>query len=254
MKISAWFILTGLTFSPYLSAKEIKLIADIWCPYTCNPTLEKPGFMVEIAQTVFKEQGYSIKYVVKNWTRAIRETRTGQYDAIIGASKADAPDFVYPTIPAGHMENYYWTLVENKWNYSGVDSLKTVKLGFISDYNYGAEVDKLIANKHPTFVVITGIDALSRMIQMTEAKLLDGFIENPTVLKYHLVKMKKETSVFKAVSSNLANDPNLFIAFSPKNNSSINFAQILDEGIISLRKNGKLKSILQKYGLNDWAK
>ncbi len=249
-----FLLLTSLVISNQAIANEIKLISDLWCPYACDPKSEKPGFMIEIAQTIFKDHGHTVKYEVKNWARAIKETRSGKYDGIVGASRADVPGFVIPQIPVGFLENYFWTLAGNKWNYSGVESLKSVKLGFINDYSYGEEIDKVIEKKHPALIKISGNDVLKRMIQMTETKRLSGFIENPMVLEYNLMELKKNKADFKVASPNLADDPNLFIAFSPNKNSSKKYSKILDEGIVSLRKNGKLKVILQKYGLNDWSK
>ncbi len=87
---------------------------------------------------------------------------------------------------------------------------------------------------------------------MTEAKRLDGFIENPLVLEYNLKLMKKNIKKFKAVGPNLANDPDLFISFAPGHPKSKEYAKILDLGMVEMRKSGRLKAILAKYGLQDW--
>ena len=87
---------------------------------------------------------------------------------------------------------------------------------------------------------------------MTESKRLDGFIENPLVLEYNLGLMKKDIKKFKAVSPNLANDPDLFISFAPGHPKSQEYAKILDLGMAEMRKSGRLKVILARYGLKDW--
>lgn len=234
--------------------EEIKLLSDLWCPYACEPKSDKPGFMVEIASEVFKAHGHTVKYEVKNWARAIQEARKGKYDGVVGASKADVPGFILHDVPAGKMQNFYWTLAGTTWTYQGESSLKNVKLGYINEYSYGDEVDKLIDKKHPSLVEISGNDVLKRMIKMTESKRLTGFIENPMVLEYNLHELKMPQTLFRAASSNLATDPDLFIAFSPKKPQSAKYAKILNEGILNLRKSGRLNAILSKYGLKDWAK
>ena len=241
-------------FAAQVHADEIKLTSDLWCPYACDPASDKPGFMIEIAQEVFKSKGHTVRYELLNWARAIKDTKAGKYDGIVGASKADVPGFIIPSIPSGKLENYYFTLSTNDWSYRGVESLKNIKLGVINDYSYGDEVDKQVAKKNPSLTVISGNDALKRMIQMTEAKRLDGFVENPMVLYYTLMELNKNVQDFKPVSRNLASDPDLFIAFSPKKSSSNKYAKMLDDGIHDLRKSGKLKEILKKYGLSDWSK
>ena len=246
--------LFGLIVTSVARADEIKLTSDLWCPYACEPTSDKPGFMIEIAKEIFKSKGHTVRYELINWARAIKDTKAGKYDGIVGASKADVPGFVVPSIPTGKLENYYFTLRSNQWTYKGVESLKKVKMGVINDYSYGEEVDKQVAKKNPSITVISGNDALKRMIQMTEAKRLDGFVENPMVLYYTLMELKKNVQDYRPSSPNLASDPDLFIAFSPKKSTSVKYAKILDEGVQELRKNGKLKEILKKYGLNDWTK
>jgi polar amino acid transport system substrate-binding protein len=44
----------------------------------------------------------------------------------------------------------------------------------------------------------------------------------------------------------------IYIAFSPSKQGSADYARILSEGIIELRKTGELQVILNKYGLQDW--
>jgi polar amino acid transport system substrate-binding protein len=44
----------------------------------------------------------------------------------------------------------------------------------------------------------------------------------------------------------------VYIAFSPGNKNSIDYAQILSDGILEMRSNGHLGRILFKYGLQDW--
>lgn len=253
MKIK-FLLLTFILSCGQVSADEIKLVSDYWCPFACEPNSEKPGGMIEIANAVFKNKGHTVKYEMINWARGIKDTRAGRFDGIIGASRADVKGFIIPQVPVGYLENYFWTVPSHHWKYENKNSLQNVKVGVINDYSYGSEIDFEVKHKNPSIVVISGNDPLARLIQMTETKRLDGFIENPMVLNHALFKMNKSPDTFRAVSKNLADDPELFIAFSPNKSNSKAFAQMLDEGIVELRKNGKLKEILEKYGLKDWEK
>jgi polar amino acid transport system substrate-binding protein len=251
MKMISFFLLLS---SGQIVADEIKLTSDLWCPYACEPNTEKPGFMVEIATEVFKSKGHTVKYELLNWARALKETRKGRFDGIVGASRSDVQGFSIPKTPAGYMENFYWTMPSHTWKYDNKESLGKVKVGVINEYTYGHEVDREVANKNPSIIVISGNEPLSRIIQMTESKRLDGFVENPMVLNYQLQKMNKRPNVFKSVSKNLSNDPDLFVAFSPSKPNSKEYAKMLDDGMLELRKSGKLKEILGKYGLKDWVR
>ncbi|MBC7714060.1 MAG: transporter substrate-binding domain-containing protein [Rhizobacter sp.] len=245
-------LLLAILYFSSLHATTITIRTDLWCPYACDPKSERPGFMVEVAKEIFLKKGYTVDYNIMNWARAIGDVKNGTYDGLLGCNKADAEGFVIPEIPTGVTTSYYYTLKNNAWTYKDKNSLKGVKIGIINDYSYGDEIDKLVKEKNSSLKIVSGEEPLNRLIQMTENKRLDGFVENPLVLAYTLKKMKKEESMFKVSSKDVANDPDLFIAFSPANPKSKEYAKILDEGMIELRKSGRLKEILLKYGLNDW--
>lgn len=233
-------------------ADVIKLRADLWCPYTCDPSAALPGFMVEMAKEIFSKKGHKINYSLMNWSRAISDVKSGKYDGLIGASKNELSGFDIPLVAAGTNQNYFWALKDSTWSYSDESSLNGIKVGVVNAYSYGDEIDVSLAKKNSSFVKVAGDNPLQRLIQMTETRRLTTFIENPTVLLYTLGRLKKEAGLFKAVSKNIANDPDLFIAFGPANAKSKLYSQIMDEGIVELRKSGRLKIILQKYGLSDW--
>src|SRR5690349_12435671 len=103
LKIFSIFLLIS---SGQILADEIKLTSDLWCPYACEPNSDKPGFMVEIAKEVFSSKGHTVKYELLNWARAIKATRIGRFDGIVGASRSDVQDFEIPKMAAGYMENF----------------------------------------------------------------------------------------------------------------------------------------------------
>jgi polar amino acid transport system substrate-binding protein len=249
-----FFIFIFLSFCPLVKADVISMRTDLWCPYACDPKSDKPGFMVEMAKEVFKKYGHTIDYNVMNWARAVSQVKEGKFNALIGCNRADVEGFEIPTIPTGHTTSYYYTLKDDPWMYVNEASLQSRKIGVINDYTYGDEIDKLIRKKKKSFLKVTGENPLLRLIQMTEAKRINGFVENPLVLAYNLREIKKDASIFKVASTNVAQDPELFIAFSPASSKSRIYAKNLDEGMIELRKSGRLKIILERYGLSDWQK
>ncbi len=254
MKIFNWFftfILISISISNSKAA-IITLRSDIWCPYTCNPKSDKPGFMIEIAQEVFKKKGHTIQYGVTTWPRALSDVRSGKYDGLVGCSRVEVDDFAVPETATGTLINYFWTKADSTWTYKNKDSLAGKKFGIVNDYVYGNEVDNLVKEDNQSFKKVAGEYPLYRLIRMAEEKRIDGFVENPIVLKYTLKELKKSDKTFRIASSNIANDPDLHIAFAPNKPHSREYAKILNEGMIELRKNGRLKEILAKYGLTDW--
>ena len=246
-------ILSLLFYFSTAESATITLRTDTWCPYACDPKSKKPGFMIEIAKEAFKKAGHIVQYENMNWPRAVADVKSGKYDGLVACSKADVPDFIFPNVPTGMTTTYIYTLKDSNWTYRNRDSLKNKKIGIINNYTYGDEIDKLINEKNSSLKSVSGEDPLLRLIQMTISKRLDGFIENPLVLDYTLNKIKKDKGIFSIASMDFSINPQLFIAFSPTNPKSKEYAKILDDGVIELRKSGRLKEILSKYGLSDWA-
>lgn len=231
---------------------DIHLSADLWCPYSCEPKSDKPGFMVEITKLIFEEAGHKVDYKLVNWARAIEETRNGKHTAIVGASRADAPDFITPDIAIGHSSNFFWVENTNIWKYKDNKSLVGKKIGVINSYSYGNVVDLEVQKKNSSYIIVSGDDALLKMIRMTAAKRLGAFVENPFVLEYTLKDLPEFKNKFIPASKNITEDTDLFVSFTPGNPKSKSYTKLLSEGMIKLRKNGKLKTILGKYGLKDW--
>jgi polar amino acid transport system substrate-binding protein len=210
--------------------------------------------MIEIAQEIMLKHGHKINYEIMNWSRAIAEVKLGKYDAIAGANRSVLEGFTIPRVSSGANENYIWTLNDSLWTYENESSLQEINLGVVNAYSYGEEIDKPIAKKGKNIIKVAGSNPLPRLIQMTESHRIMAFVENPFVLSYTLKNLKKAPTFFKSVSKNISNDPDLFIAFSPMNKNSLLYTKLMDEGISELRKNGRLKVILKKYGLTDWKK
>lgn len=254
-QILSFSILSLLVFLPWkVSAETLSLRADVWCPYTCDPKSDHPGFMIEIAKEIFGPAGITIDYQNLNWARAITEARDGKISGIVGAAHADAPDFIFPKMPSGLNSNFFWATKGSSFSYKNSASLEGMKIGVINSYSYGDEIDKPVSEKNPSYIVVSGEDALMKMIKMTQAGRLNAFVENPFVLGYLLKDNPHLQNEFVPVSKNVVLDQQLFIAFSPKKKDSQRFAEMMTKGMVQLRKNGKLKKILEKYGLKDWQK
>ncbi len=247
-----YLLLLITTYSTLTYADEISLASDLWCPYACDPKSSTPGFMVEISKTIFEKAGHKVSYKLLNWARAIADTRKGKFTAIVGASRSDAPDFLIPSIEIGHNSNYVWVLKNEAWEYKNIDSIKNKKIGVINTYSYGKEIDGPVQSKNPAFMIVSGDDALIKMIRMTKAKRLDGFIENPNVLAYNLKNLPEFQDQFKNVGKDVCDDSQLFVAFNPNNPKAHIYSELLAKGMVELRKSGKLQEILSKYGLKDW--
>lgn len=254
MKILMSITLCAVMLPFFANAETIRIRADEWCPYNCVSDSETPGYMIEIAQKVFEPLGHEVDYKTLPWARAILETRKGAFEAIVGAYKEDAPDFVFPANHLGFSTEGVIGKPDLQWSYQGVDSFRQVKLGIIRDYSYGDEIDNYIneVQKNPDLTVqnASGDNALELNIKKLLKGRIDVLVSNELVFRYHLKKTGRDWTQFKKVGVTTAQE--VYIAFSPAHNSSAAWAKALDEGLNRLRKSNQLQSILDKYGLEDW--
>lgn len=238
-------------FAGVAVADEISLVTDVWPPFT-DEAGENPGYMVEVAQKIFTKNGHTITYETMAWSRAVKITRAGKKDAIVGAAVGDAEDFVFHEEALGQLENYFFVRKDSDWKYENIDSLKTVKVGVILDYDYGAAfMEYMNANKGSGKIdIMGGDDPLKKNILKLKAKRIDTMIEVKPVFD-HTVKEMGVADLFKSAGSDGEADP-VYIAFSPKNPKSKEYAKILSDGIKEMRQSGELATILAKYGQKDW--
>lgn len=243
--------LCALFIAASARAETITLAADVWCPYNCEPDSDMPGFAVEIARIAFGGAGYKLDYVVMPWARAKEEGRANRVTGIIGAFKEDAPDYVFPAEPLTVSGNDFFVKRGNPWKYSGMDSLKQGAVGVIRDYSYGEEFDAYVeAHKKQLkrIQIVGGATALEQNIKKLMADRVQILIEDKAVMGYMLATMGLKDKIVPAGS--LGYD-NLYIAFSPKNPNSPEYARILSDTIAQMRADGRLKAIMDKYGMTD---
>jgi polar amino acid transport system substrate-binding protein len=243
---SLFVVLAMFSVVSPLHADTITLVADPWIPYTGEEGGEEAGFMIEFAVKVLEKAGHSVVYKNVPWDQAVEETRKGKYNAIVGAYKEDAPDFIFPENEQGLGSNSFFVSTGNPWKYSGVESLKGKKIGIMSGYSYGEVMDKFFKGNPD---VVAESDLVKLLEKLSEGKI-DTIIEDNNVFMDAAMKNYMDEDVAEAGS---VGEHNLiYVAFSPADSKSKGYADVLSKGMVELRQSGTLKTILEKYGLEDW--
>lgn len=252
-RLGSWLLACLAALSPLtLAADTITLKADYWMPFNGDGKSET-GYMLDIAKQVFEAKGHKVVFVVTSWERALAEVRSGKGNGIIGASEDDAGDFVFPTEEQGISLQLFCVKSGSPWKYGGIGSLKTIKLGVIRDYAYFKELDDYIKSAPSTVVFGEGDNPLQSNLTRLVQGELGAVVDDRSVLKYTIAKMNLQGKVvITASAAEATKSAKLFIAFSPGNLKSAEYARILSEGMVTLRSTGELKKILAKYGLTDW--
>ncbi|MBK6639556.1 MAG: transporter substrate-binding domain-containing protein [Rhodocyclaceae bacterium] len=235
-------------------ADKVVIAGDFWCPFNCDPKGANPGYMVEIAKLTLGKAGHTVDYQIKPWARAIDDARSGAISGVIGAVVDDVPDFVFPKAELGAVSDAAFVLNSSNWVYKDMGSLEQVSIGVINGYAYSTkELNDYIkknAKNSKRVQFANGDNAQEMSVNKLVGKRMDVIIEAPAVFWYTVNQMKMQDKV-KAAGV-LSKPANTYIAFSPKNPKSKDYAQLLSDGIDDLRKSGELKVILKKYGLEDW--
>jgi polar amino acid transport system substrate-binding protein len=231
-------------------AAEIVIVADEWSPYCGKAGSTYPGYGVEIAKRIFEANGYTFKYLNIPWTRAIKETRAGKYNAIIGAYKDEAPDFVFPEEEFGVSRYAFYAKQESQWRYAGIESLQSKKIGLIKGYSYGEELNSYFEKNAQRVQYVSGNDPLYQNIKKLLAGRFDTLIAGENVMTYKIKEMGVSGEVINVGVTDISD--NLYVAFSPANKDSSKFAAIFSIGIQNLKKSGELNQILNRYELHYW--
>lgn len=241
--------ISSTSFSAH--ADVVTILSDKWYPMNGIPNSSRPGYMIEIAQNILNKNGHSLDYRLAPWKRSILEVRRGSVDCVVGAHKSDAEDFVFPENSWGNASFEFYTTAASSWMYQSLDQLNSVKLGAISAYSYGPELDEHINRSNPINVQLTtGETALEQNISKLLANRIDVIIAHKLVMDAQLQELNIDKEIKSAGA--LEFTELMYIACSPNKESSKEYIQLFSEGIIELRKNGELEKILEKYGIEDW--
>lgn len=236
-------------------AETITIRADNWPPFNGEPKDAKAGYMIEVLREIYAPLGHKIDYQLMSWDDSLASVRKGQFNAVVGAARDDAEDFIFPQEPFGTSTNTFFVPSTSTWSYNEISSLAKIKLGVIEDYAYSDELDAYIkANKKSGKVLVSrGEEALALLINKVQTGKVDVIVEDASVMLFALMKMGLPPGQIKAAG--LPRDSqDIYVAFAPGNPASKGYAQQFDEGIRKLRTSGKLQQILARYNLYDWKK
>lgn len=255
MNLAATFALgfIGLTSSSVSCADVISVRGDAWCPYNCEVGAT-PGYGIEVMQEAFKIAGHTVDYQLEPWSRALANVQSGKEISAIGANAADAKDnhLVVGKEGIGASNNCVFVSTASKAKFANAEDLSLFKkIGIITAYTYNDTVDAWLKNpaNKDKIDAVAGDTAGATNAKKVAANRIDATIEDSAVMGYSLKQLNLSD---KVKSAGCTKADKIYVAFSPANPKTPEYVKILDDGVVSLRKSGKLKTILAKYGAKDW--
>lgn len=246
-------LFTALALPSTLTAEEIILAADPWPPFNIEPGKALEGYMVDVAREVLETYGHSVIYKIVPWKRAIDGTRTGRYTGAIGASKNDAAGFVFPEEALARNVLAFYTLAGNPWRFQGPASIENVIIGVAAGYDYRRWLNDYIrayCRDEQRVQVIAGKHPLRQNLKKLLLQRIEVVVDNEAAIRFTANQMNV---LEKIKAAGYGQEPaDIYIAFSPALPQGTVLAHQLSEGIVELRRRGRLQVILDRYGLNDW--
>jgi polar amino acid transport system substrate-binding protein len=231
-------------------ADEIVLASpDYWCPFSCKAGSAREGFTVDIVREIFSAAGHTVRLVNENYSRALIDVRAGSYTATASTFHDEAPDFVFPAQPISRNRFCVYVPADSRWTYRGAASLDELgRVGVIRDYAYGAALDAAIKTAPKRFDLHTGDGLTERMLRRLQLGRMDAFIEEENLVAYTLTQHPE----LAARNAGCEAPSYAYMAISPRHPKAQDYARLFSEGMVKLRKSGRLKAILARYGLAEW--
>ena len=276
-----------IVLSPLVLGKDFKISMNEFCPYHCTDSKggwdkNHPGYAYEIYDEIYSSAGYDFKAIQSFFHGGMRLTDTGAVDAISGPIKLESKleseiktrqnkntgaiysRLIYSEEPISiYQSSCFFGKAGMKWKYKGIQSLLPYITAVVKDFDYGESLNKIIEaeatskKNAPKIQLMYGKDIHLRNFSMLLNRRVDLVLADLQVGLYTINKMEKEQQIekgsIKLLDCTDEGKRNLYVGFSPKRpKKSRLLAQLFDQGIGRLRSSGRLKLILDKYGLNDW--
>ena len=202
----------------HAQTKTIVLNTTDWCPYTCS-TMANKGIVTEYVSTILSRKGYNLEVKFLPWTRAVKMAVSGESDGLLTGVSSEAKELKFTSTPTMTYRTCIFTAnkeVLKKKRIENINDLSKIKLGTISGYSYGSEMDAYISKaKKGNINSISGKDALERLYKLSSLGRIDYFVEDELVVKHTLknkylkVFCNKEDPFFLGLSPRYKNHKKL---------------------------------------------
>lgn len=243
-------LLLLMTCTSGLMAETITVRADLWAPYNAQPDSDHPGTVIEMTKEIFAAHGITIDYQLLPWPRAVQACKNGEIDAIVGSMGKEFDGIVIGTQPVATATSSLIGLAEQKFSFADSTdfaALDQIQIAYPRGYNFTADIDAYL--RSPTRTNITevgGEEPLIQAVALLEHKRVDAYIEDYLVFFAALPDEKK--AHFKVLGQMSQPIP-FYIAFSPTKPQATHWAELLDQGLVELKRTGRYTAILARYGI-----
>jgi polar amino acid transport system substrate-binding protein len=250
LDVRIWLLAFCLLAGTAGAAETLRVVSpDYWCPYSCKLGSKPEGFGIDILRAIFEPEGYRLDYSNANYSRAMLQVREGKADAIPDMVQSEAADFIYPQEPMAQIRYCIYANQQSDWRYRSTADLLERQLLVVQGYDYGEPFSSWLS-AHPQQVKhLSGNDVTQRLSQMIMLHRADALIEDESVMD----SLLSQQAALKLRKAGCGPAIYAYLGLSPKLANAAQLSQLFDQGMRRLRQSAELETIMQRYGLHDWA-
>ncbi|MGI0118091.1 substrate-binding periplasmic protein [Zooshikella sp. RANM57] len=243
--VSKWALLFVVLFiGPACCGSEPLVIAATeWAPYSGSQLLNK-GFSPELFTVVMSRKGYEVDVVILPWSRALKGTYEGTFDALLDVWYSDerAKKLIFSK---PYMTNRvkFIKRVDSKIKSTDFADLRHYEIGVVRDYAYEPQFDQspvLKKSSERTFLV-----NLYKLVK----RRIDLTLEDEFVARFEIAHKAPELQDLVTFLPTPLSENNLYVGFSKKNKHVETLVSDFDDSLRALILDGTYERLKAKHGI-----
>ncbi|WP_432737145.1 substrate-binding periplasmic protein [Maridesulfovibrio sp. FT414] len=137
-------IMSMVTAFPAAASGKLTFVTDPFPPYYYEEDGKTKGIQYELAVLAFQKLRIQFEVKFLPWKRALMTAQARNASGIFGLRKTREREewLIYPEEPLMTVRTVIFHRAEDKFNYTGIESLKGKKVGITKGYTYGSEFDR----------------------------------------------------------------------------------------------------------------
>lgn len=235
------------------AAQELIIATQNYAPFVCWPnSATYPGFLPELLKKIYPKPQYDLKIVSQGWQWSRQNMQRGRVHAVIGMTKADDPNLIYPQTPAFIMQYGLYLPVDSEFKYTQAgDLLRIMKKGFLRDYSFTDDLDRFTVEheKDGSIVFYNSPNDTSRMVQDMLNDRIEAFITTTAAANWAFSRRRDFPETKIVLHCTLGEPQTYYIGFSNSRKESRDLAKRFDEQMKKLVKTRFYYELQKKYGL-----
>lgn len=218
---------------------------DAWEPYHyLGQGQQAVGMDIDILQALAVELNCDLHLEQATWTALLSKLRDGELDLLPGASRSsERENYAWFSEPYRQEQFVLYTRSDNTLDFADIPSLLAAghKIGLVSDYYYGEEIDSLYGSNPQAFVN-------AQIAELNLARLLDEEISAALEDSYVATAMLRRKGLDREIMAHSLRLPasDVYLMLSKTSVSETQLTE-LNNAINRLKQSGRLASLLQEY-------